>query len=55
METNDETILHLDLELMLLKKFIQKLKQGTGKKFFAEELMEFFRDRIRYRVRARSW
>jgi len=53
METDDETIVHLELELITLKKFIQKINldlSETQKRVTAEELFEFFRDRIRYRV-----
>jgi hypothetical protein len=39
--------------LIILKKFIQKINldlSETQKRVTAEEIFEFFRDRIRYRV-----
>ncbi|CAF0829898.1 unnamed protein product [Rotaria sordida] len=52
METDDETIDYLELELITLKKFIQKIDENlydTQKKFTTEELFAFVHDRIRYR------
>ncbi|CAF1244578.1 unnamed protein product [Rotaria sp. Silwood1] len=52
METDDETIEYLELELITLNKFIQKIDENlhnTQKKFTTEELSAFVHDRIRYR------
>ena len=53
METDDETRVHLELELIVLKKLMQKINRDsmeTQKRYTAEEFGEFFRERIRYCV-----
>ncbi|CAF4673776.1 unnamed protein product [Rotaria sp. Silwood1] len=57
METDDETIEYLELELITLNKFIQKIDENlhnTQKKFTTEELSAFVHDRIRYRKRQKT-
>ncbi|CAF2712638.1 unnamed protein product [Rotaria sp. Silwood2] len=57
METDDEIIDYLELELITLKKFIQKIDENlrnAQKKFTAEELFAFVHDRIRYRKRQKT-
>ena len=53
METDDETINHLERELSTLKKFVQKIQVElieTQRRFTAEELFEFFHERMHYLV-----
>ncbi|CAF0835342.1 unnamed protein product [Didymodactylos carnosus] len=51
LETNEENIIYLEIEQLALEKFIQKLHHDAKtlqKKIAAEELIEYFKDRIRY-------
>ncbi|CAM4882047.1 unnamed protein product [Rotaria socialis] len=56
-ETDNETIVHLEFELIALQRFIQKMHQNlrnTQKQFTAEEFFAYVHDRIRYRKRQKT-
>ncbi|UJR31385.1 hypothetical protein I4U23_018879 [Adineta vaga] len=60
LETDGETIIHLEHELITLKKFIQKMNIdliSTQKRFTAEEFFEYIHDRMHYleALNERKW
>ncbi|CAF2157861.1 unnamed protein product [Rotaria magnacalcarata] len=56
-ETDNETIVYVEFELIALQRFIQKMHQNlrnTQKQFTAEEFFAYIYDRIRYRKRQKT-
>ncbi|CAF1047130.1 unnamed protein product [Rotaria magnacalcarata] len=56
-ETDNETIVYVEFELIALQRFIQKMHQNlrnTQKQFTAEEFFAYVYDRIRYRKRQKT-